>query len=37
MSERESTVRAALVVYFPMRIAVLSLIDDCVKFAKAAS
>jgi hypothetical protein len=37
MSERESTIRAALVIHFPMLIAVLSLINDCMKSAKAAS
>jgi hypothetical protein len=37
MSERESTIRAALVIHFPVLIAVLSLVDDWVKSAKAAS
>jgi hypothetical protein len=37
MSERESTIRAALVIHFPMLMAMLSLINDCVKSAKAES
>jgi hypothetical protein len=37
MSERESTIRTALAIHFPMLIAVLSLVDDCLKSAKAAS
>jgi hypothetical protein len=37
MSERESTIRAALVIRLSMLIAVLSLVDDCLKSAKAAS